>query len=383
MKIIQIGQFPLSGSIVSGGVEASVYGLAREQAKTHSIVVIDIPRIGGNDAVEEIDGLSVYSFCNPGKHNKDAVKRIDDIVGKVLAFEPTICHVHGTGIFSCEIYNALKRQGVPLMLTVHGLVKEEKRKALKNRFSLKTFYQFWIQTSAERDLLQLASNVIVDTQYVAEQIDQYHLASRPKISVIPQGIDEQLFNVSCSPLSKTILSVGAFSKRKGHLLLIMAFEKIAQKIPDATLTICGVVSDKEYFNEVMNYVNASYLKDRISILTNLPKEQLLAQYEKARVFALHSQEESQGIVFAEAMAVGLPVVATRVGGIPDVICDGKTGFLAEYSDNDAFADTLEKLLTSDILWNQLSASCRDEAKHYSWNQISEKVEKVYSSILSV
>lgn len=381
MKIIQIGQFPLSGSIVSGGVEASVYGLAREQAKTHSIVVIDIPRIGGNDAVEEIDGLSVYRFCNPGKHNKDAVKRIDDIVGKVLAFEPTICHVHGTGIFSCEIYNALKRQGVPLMLTVHGLVKEEKRNTLKNRFSLKALYQFWAQTSAERKLLQSASEIIVDTQYVAKQINQYRLTSPPPMAVIPQGINEQFFNVSCSPCSKTILSVGAFSQRKGHLLLVKAFEKIACHIPDALLTICGVVSEKAYYNEIKNYVNACAFKDRISIKTNLPKEQLLSQYEKAQVFVLHSQEESQGIVFVEAMAVGLPVVATNVGGVPCVVEQGVTGFLSEYGDVDTFAASLERLLTDKEQWKIFSTAGKFVAKQYAWNNIARNVETVYATVL--
>ena len=381
MKIIQIGQFPLRGSIASGGVEASIYGLASEQAKSNSVVVIDIPRIDGKDAIEEIDGLSVYRFCNHGKHNKDAVKRIDDIVGKVLAFEPTICHVHGTSIFSCEIFNALKKQGIPLMLTVHGLVKEEKHKALKNRFSLKTLYQFWTQTSAERELLQSAFGIIVDTQYVAKQIDQYRLNTRPKVAVIPQGINEQFFNVSCSPCSKTILSVGAFSRRKGHLLLVKAFERIASHIPEASLTICGVVSDNAYYNEVMNYVDASPFKDRISIMTNLPKAQLLAQYEKAKVFALHSQEESQGIVFAEAMAAGLPIVATNVGGVPYVVEHGVTGLLSVYSDVDAFASCLERLLTNEEEWVNMSVAGKSAAKQYSWNSITHYVEIAYAAIL--
>lgn len=381
MKIIQIGQFPLSGSIVSGGVEASIYGLAREQAKSHSVVVIDIPRIDGKDAVEEIDGLSVYRFCNPGKHNKDAVKRIDDIVGKVLAFEPTICHVHGTGIFSCEIYNALKKQDIPLMLTVHGLVKEEKRKTLKNRFSLKTLYQFWTQMTAERKLLQSASKIIVDTQYVAKQIGQYYLSSRPNIAVIPQGIDEQFFNVSCSSCSKIILSVGSFSQRKGHLLLIKAFEKVAQKIPDASLTICGVVSENAYYNEIMHYVDASPYKDRISIMKNLPKEQLMAQYEKAHIFALHSQEESQGIVFAEAMAAGLPIVATNVGGVPCVVEHEVTGLLSAYSDVDVFASSLEHLLKDEKNWANMSAAGKSVAKQYAWNSIAHNIEIAYATVL--
>ena len=377
-NIIQIGSYPLSEKLISGGIEASVYGLANEQSKTQAVFVFDFPRKNIEDFVENKDNLTVFRYKNTGSHNKDAVRRIPEIVEKIMQLNPYVCHIHGTGIFSCMIFEALKQKGVPLMLTVHGLVKEEKRKALKNRYSLKTLYQYWSQTSAEKKLLQSAPGIIVDTQYVAKQIDQYSLTSRPKVSVIPQGIDEQFFNVSCSSCSKTILSVGAFSQRKGHLLLIKAFEKIASYIPDASLTIGGVVSENAYYNEVIDYVNASPVKDRISILTNLPKEQLLAQYEKAHVFALHSQEESQGIVFAEAMAAGLPIVATNVGGVPYVIEHGVTGFLSKYGDVDAFASSLEHLLTDEEEWTNMSAAGKSAAKQYAWNSIAHNIEIAYA-----
>ncbi len=381
MNIVQIGPFPLNSHLISGGVEASIYGLAKEQAKSHAVVVIDMPRIGGKDMVEQMDGVTVYRYCNYGKHNRDSIKRIEEIVEKIGTLNPSVCHIHGTGIFSLKVFETLKKKNIPLMLTVHGLIKEEKRKALKNHFSPKTLYQFWTQTSAEKKLLQSTSNIIVDTQYVVKQIDQYHLNSRPKIAVIPQGIDEQFFNVSCSPCSKTILSVGAFSQRKGHLLLIKAFEKVAQKILDATLTICGVVSDKTYFNQVIDYVDVSPVKDRISIMTNLPMEQLLVQYEKAHVFALHSQEESQGIVFAEAMAAGLPVVSTRVGGVPCVVEHGVTGFLSAYSDINAFASSLHHIITDEEEWTNISIVAKSVAKQYAWNSIAHNVEMAYATIL--
>ena len=380
-NIVQIGLYPLSEKLISGGIEASVYGLANEQSKSQTVFVIDFPRKNIEDIVEKKDNLTVFRYKNSGSHNKDAVSRIPEIVEKIMKLNPSVCHIHGTGIFSCMIFEALKQKGVPLMLTVHGLVKEEKRKTLKNRYSLKTLYQFWTQTSAERKLLQSASGIIVDTQYVAKQIDQYRLTSRPKIAVIPQGIDEQFFNVSSSPCSKTILSVGAFSQRKGHLLLIKAFEKMACHIPDASLTICGVVSENAYYNEVENYVNASPAKDRISIMTNLPKEQLLAQYEKAHVFALHSHEESQGIVFAEAMAAGLPVVATNVGGVPYVIEHGVTGLLSEYGNVNAFASCLEKVLTDEEAWTNMSVAGKSAAKQYAWNSIAHNVELAYATVL--
>ena len=217
MRIIQIGPFPSNGYNIHGGVEASVYGLAREQAKAHFVVVIDIPRIGGEDHVEQMDGVTIYRFCNRGEHNRDAIRRIGEIVEIVKALNPTVCHIHGTSLLSRKVYDILKGKGISTMLTVHGLIKEEKRKSLKNRFSFKTLCQLWTQTSAERKLLQSVSKAIVDTQYVAEQIGKYRLPSIPKLTIIPQGIDDAFFDLSCSRDSHMILSVGVFSPRKGHL----------------------------------------------------------------------------------------------------------------------------------------------------------------------
>ena len=380
MTIIQIGPYPLNDRIICGGVEGSVYGLAREQANDHTVVVMDMPRFDVVDEVEQKENMTVYRYRNFGKYNKDAVKRVEEIVGRVISFAPDICHIHGTGVFSLRMYQALKRERIPLMLTIHGLAKEEKRNLLKDHFSLKSLYQFLRQTKWERRLLETASRAIVDTQYVADRIGRYGLCSTPKLTVIPQGIEESFFDLSCSPDSRMNLSVGAYSRRKGHLLLIQAFEKLGQQIQNATLTLGGIVSDKEYFNELKQYVSASPLKNRISLLTNLPKDQLLLLYRQAQIFALHSQEESQGIVFAEAMAAGLPIVATNVGGIPSIVKDKKTGLLSTYGDINMFAFSLEKLLTSNQMWKTMSIAGKSASIYYSWKHITRDVEDAYDSI---
>ena len=381
LRIVQIGPYPISSKMISGGVEASVYGLANEQSKSNTVFVIDIPRKEYNDSVENIGNLTVFRYKNKGEHNKDAVGRIPEIVEMILKLTPSVCHIHGTGIFSCKMFEALKKKGIPSVVTVHGLLMVEKKKALSRHFSLKALYQYIMQTKYEQKLLKTAPEIIVDTNYVVDTIKRYTNPDLSKIHIIPQGIDERYFRLSCSADSHTIISVGAFSRRKGQMLLIKAFEKLCENDIEARLVICGNIAEKDYYSEVENCVSHSSFKDRISLQANVMKDDLFQHFSKAKVFALHSQEESQGIVLAEAMAVGLPVVSTRVGGIPDVICDGKTGFLTEYGDIDAFADAMKKLQFSDVLWSQMSTQCNEEAKRYSWIFIAENIEKVYRSIV--
>lgn len=85
--------------------------------------------------------------------------------------------------------------------------------------------------------------------------------------------------------------------------------------------------------------------DRITILPDADYDVLLGLYSKATLFALHSEEESQGIVFAEAMAAGLPIVATNSGGIPYVVHDDDNGILCKYGDVDSFACNMDSLLS--------------------------------------
>jgi glycosyltransferase involved in cell wall biosynthesis len=380
-SILQIGQYPLDPTLIRGGVEASVYGLVQEQSKNTHVYVIDIPRIGIADSIEEYCNVTIFRFRNPGSHQKDCVKRIKDIVATIRTIRPSICHIHGTGRFSYFVFRELKRLSIPLALTVHGLLHVEKQKALSNNFSPKSIYQLLTQTFYERRLLSSLEDIIVDTGYVKEAIKRYLLRNRPRMTVIPQGIDASFFHVAGSADSRTILSVGSISRRKGHLLLIKAFAKAADQMKDIQLVLCGVLNDVEYGNEIVNLIATLPCKDRIVFKINVLKEELQELYSSAHIFALHSQEESQGIVFAEAMAAGLPVVATNVGGIPYVVFDHETGILSDYGDIDSVADSILLLMSPGFDWHKMSDKCRITANSYRWEVISDRISKVYDTIL--
>lgn len=110
---------------------------------------------------------------------------------------------------------------------------------------------------------------------------------------------------------------------------------------------------------------------------NLPREELLKAYADAKLFVLHSREESQGIVFAEAMATGMPVVATKIGGIPYVVADGKSGLLYPYADVEAMTDMVERLMTDEGLWQRYSEAAKEIAKGFSWNDIAVRIVRLY------
>ena len=403
MQIIQIGPYPLSPDCIHGGVEASVYGVVNElvservselvserlanstsaqrstlNAQRNVIDVFDLPRIGEKDRVERFGNLTVHRYANPGTHNKDAVLRLQDMVRDIIAVHPDVCHIHGTGAISKELYFSLQGQGLPMMLTVHGILREEKKQALLRKPSLKALYQFFVQSRDERTLLNAAPNIIVDTAYVEDKLRSYGLRHVPNMYVIPQGIDETFYSISCNPKSNLILCVGAIAPRKGHIYTVEMFNLLRKRGINARLRIIGSLADSAYYALLQQKITDSPYKADITLEVNLPREDLLKAYADAQLFVLHSREESQGIVFAEAMATGLPVVATRVGGIPYVVADQKSGLLCPYGDVETMTDMVAKLLTDESLWQRYSEAAKEIAKGFSWTYIVNRIIRLYN-----
>ena len=384
MNIVQFGPYPLDNNCIRGGVESSVYGLAKALSKYHEIDVFDIPRINGKDTGKREGNIQIHRYCNHGIHNQDAVQRVDEILRDIIALHPDIVHVHGTGKISAIVYRALKEYGIKVLLTIHGLLHVEKKNQLRKKLSLRHLYQYYHQSRVEFEAIEATNVAIVDTEYVAIQVRELFNRGKinklPQMHVIPQGINADYLMLNNQSYTPTILSIGAISERKGYLYLIKAFEIICAKHPQTSLCIAGTLADNRYYRLLQDYIAKSPYKKQIELKVNLPQEEILKLYQQATLFALHSQEESQGIVFAEAMAVGLPIVATKVGGVPFVVKNNMTGLLSEYGDATSFANNIITLLENRNMYDAFASAAKHKAQNYTWQSIAKQVEQLYNEI---
>ena len=384
--IVLIGPYPLSMDCIHGGVEGSVFGLAQELVRTgHTVDVLDYPRIGGDNRVEQQDSLTIHRYVNPGRRNISAIVRSRAMFQDIVSLHPDVVHIHGTGDLESKLFKAIQGSGIPMLLTVHGLLHEEKEQALRRKLSLKHLYQYIVQTNAERRVLNRATCVIVDTPYVERMIATYHqqgwITHLPEMHVIPQGIDSVYYTLRCNPYSRTILSVGGIGARKGHIYTVEMFNLLRARGIDAKLRIVGAMTSETYHALLLQKIADSPYRQDISLEVNLPREELFKAYQEAKLFVLHSREESQGIVFAEAMATGMPVVATNIGGIPYVAENGRSSLLCEYGDVEAMTEMVERLMTNQELWQAYSKHARQVAKQYNWTNIAEDINEIYKSIV--
>ena len=376
-RVVQIGPYPRLSGCIRGGVEASVYGLSQEQSLIVEVHVFDFPRVDGVNCVEYDKKVIVHRFRNVGKKQMLVALQVKAIVNEILALRPDVCHIHGTGLFSWLIYRKLIKKDIHVIVTIHGLILVEKRNALKKGFSAIKALQYLYQGWVERKFISQISVAIVDTEYVRKKVNLYHVRKKPLMCVIPQGIKETFFSIHCSKNSTTILSVGAIGERKGHLLTLKAFEQLRRGGVRARLVIAGVVSNYAYYNKLREVAFNSEFKEDIVLYVNVSDMELMELYKSSHVFVLHSEEESQGIVFAEAMATGMPVVSTTVGGIPYVVENRVTGLLSEFGNVETFTNHMALLMKDFQLWQMLSDNAIRHANSYHWESICKRVLDLY------
>jgi glycosyltransferase involved in cell wall biosynthesis len=221
-----------------------------------------------------------------------------------------------------------------------------------------------IQARLERRHVRRADRVITTSAYSAGRIAKFYGVDRLKIVVVPELIDldrwrRELSESPCEEGPPRILTVAHLYPRKGVDTLLRAFAKIST---DAVLRIVGAGPESERLEHLATTLG---ITDRVRFLGHLPFASLVAEYRNATLFVLPTEQEGFGIVFLEAMASSLPIVATRVAAVPEVVSDGMTALLIEPGDESTLAQMLETLLGDSALRERLGRTGRAHASRFA------------------
>ena len=167
-----------------------------------------------------------------------------------------------------------------------------------------------------------------------------------------------------------IIFVGNLIERKGVEYLIKAMKNVKRK-----LLIVGDGPERKKLEKL-----AQSLGVNCEFIGAVAPEKVSKYLMKGKLFVLPAiTGEGFPNVILESMSFGLPVVATTLAGIPDLVEDGKTGFLVKPADAEALAGKITKIVNNESLWRRMSDNCLKEVKKYSWDNIIKKIEEVYES----
>ncbi|HMN19545.1 MAG TPA: glycosyltransferase family 4 protein [Candidatus Moranbacteria bacterium] len=220
-----------------------------------------------------------------------------------------------------------------------------------------------------------AKHVVANSQGLKELA--LKTLARQEIAVIPNGIaTEEFFPGSRTGTEDTfeIICVSRITPRKGIRFLVMAMEGLVEKYPHMRLTVIGEGNEKK---SLENLVRSLHLERHVRFLGLISHARLPQYYREADVFVLPSLNEGMSNTVLEALASGLPIVATRTGGTEELVSDGVNGFVVEMRSSEDIAKSLEDLAQHPVKRLQMAAMSRQIAKRMSWESVAAKYEKAY------
>jgi len=390
---------------IYGGAGVHVDYLSRELANLeggkHEIQILcfgDQKEHGGTKVVEGICPSFDFPFQDT-RHEKllDTLSRNIGMVGSVKETDIVHCHTWYTHLAGCLIKQTLD---VPLVLTTHSLEPDRpwKEEQLGPAYGAST----WL----ERTAYQNADGVIAVSQSMEKRAHELYEVPSEKIRIIPNGIDVNQYQPRANPSLLTsyrikpdkpfLIFVGRITRQKGIIHLVNAIQSISAGIQ---IVLCAGAPDTEEIGremeEKVKKAQTQTSNEIIWLRQWVPKSDLITLYSHASLFVCPSVYEPFGIVNLEAMACGTPVVASAVGGIPEVVIHGETGLLVPFEPRDTLhqepknpeqfskdlADTINRLLLSPEKLKKMGLKSRERIeKYYSWKRIARQTLEFYKEL---
>lgn len=236
--------------------------------------------------------------------------------------------------------------------------------------------------------IETADGLLAASRSVAELTERRNGIEPGRIDVVAGAVDSDLFSPAGNerrrhaPGQVRLLFVGNVADNKGVGAVLDAFALLAADHPELVLLIAGSAEEDDA-EELRARAARAGVGERVELLGFIEHDRLPELYRSADVFAAPSRYEGGlGLVYLEAMACGLPVVAAAAGGTAEAVAPGETGFLLERGDAQATAAAIRPLLLDDELRERMGAAGRRRVlEQFTPNRYAEKVEQAYERVL--
>jgi glycosyltransferase involved in cell wall biosynthesis len=233
---------------------------------------------------------------------------------------------------------------------------------------------------SERAALRSARHVVVTSEATAEALLPYDV-DRARISVIVPGTDEAPLAAGSRDNNVNLLCVATLTPRKGHDLLMDALAALTS-LPWKLTCVGSLTRGSETVASLREQIHRAGLDQRVSLVGELTGDALEAAYRCADLFVLPTRHEGYGMVVAEALARGIPVISTRTGAIPDLV-GPSAGLLVPTDDSAAFREALARALSDSALRTSLRDGARRAREHLPrWSRSCEKMAQVLEAMSS-
>lgn len=283
---------------------------------------------------------------------------------KFLSHRPewVFCELHHEAFLSCLLRPIF---GFKVVYTYHG-VADEKFYEGSDRKSLGRIRR------KSHKMLQRADRVIIVSDFLRSEVEKQGVAA----VTIYNGL-EPIFlegRSSKSKEDKEIIFIGRFTEYKGAISIIEAYSKVKHEMKGVKLVLHGFKERPEYLEKMEALIKSEGLTEVCEIRDPLRFEEVPKRLRSAIMFVNGSLDETFGMPLLEAQGCGLPVVAFKAGGIPEVVIHGKTGLLAEPGNTEMFGKYMLNLVRDENLRQTLTSNIPAHVERFSYSNLAEELE---------
>ncbi len=367
MKIAQVSPYSWDAP---GGVQAHIRQLTKRlRGRGHEVLILSPGEYPGFDPPGvKIVGRPFHVRVNGAVARICFSRSSQRVVRDALEeFAPDVVHAHDPLVTSTSRW-ATMQTTAPVVATFHSYFAPD---SLAGRCytALAPFGASVWRRLAQRIAVSEAARESVSSRMGDEPI-----------RIVPNGTDVHVFERAVPaklPKGRTILFVGRLEPRKGFPIAVRAFARLAQHYSDLQLIVVGEGVEREAVE-----VLPRALRTRVHLLGRVSDNVLPTYYAAADVFIAPSLgSESFGIVLVEAMAAGLPIIASDIAGYREVVRAGREALLVPSGDPAALADSVQHLFEHPAEARALSDAGHIRARRYDWDAILSTLEGIYGEAL--
>jgi glycosyltransferase involved in cell wall biosynthesis len=329
-------------------------GLALDQSYMNSLRILRVPHLPVYPFHVHIHGLFMSKLIRQLEPELDILHAHSPYIPPIVTGLPLLTTIHTLELLEAAHYRATW----PLRLSYH--------------VSARVF------SSLERELFENSDALTAVSAHVFRDLREFYGIKREGV-VIGNGVDETAF----APLSDRkemnyALYVGRIDYRKGLFDLMKCAKRVCEERPDMSFVLAGSGPLTGLLSKEAGRLG---VEKKVSLLGYVSKTRLVRLYQNASVFILPSYYEGLPTVMLEAMACGVPVVATSIAGHTDVISNGLNGFLVPVSDSEQMAKCILALMADHKLRGKMGRAARQTIEEkYTWNRVSEAVMECYGRL---
>ena len=380
-----------AGEKDTGGMNVYLLETAKEFAR-RGICVDVFTRthdLADPEVVELEPGARVIHVSSgpPKTEKNDVFPLLDDFSSKIsaytnfygLGYDMVWSHYWLSGLVGLQLSN---EWSVPHVTSSHTLA-ELKSRAVQGELEHSE------RDRSEHRIMSEVDSIVVWSQSERESLADIYQVPLRKTVVIPPGVDSDRFSPGARLEAraklglngdKMVLFVGRLERLKGVDVLLSAMAMM-QDPADARLVIVGGAENSPERRVLADHAAQLGISDRVQFHAAVDHDDLIHYYRAADVCALPSYYESFGLAALEASACGTPVVASEVGGLPEIVKDGRTGYLVKWRAPGPFVDKLERILQDDEQREEMGRAARQRGLELSWERSVDGLQAHFESLI--